>query len=106
MSKITTEHARAGGHSAAASKANAFSITVRFTPHLTKRIQLSNGNCRVEFPPDWHKLNGRKGGEETLASAESGAPRFKLGDHLLDVDVLTRLNFLPKHRHGFEKAKK
>ncbi len=106
MPKITDDHAKAGGHSAAASKANAFSTPPKRDEALTERILLSGGGYKVVFPPDWHKKNGRKGGEETLSSAESGAPRFKLGDHPLDVDVLTRLNFLPVHRHGFAKDKK
>lgn len=115
-SRITPEHTKAGGRSAATAKANVLPASnalkspfdvlrpdfKREEPLKTERTLTRHGTVRVEFPRDWHKKNGRKGAEETRASAESGAPRFKLGDYQLDVEVAERLNTLPSHRHGFK----
>ncbi len=120
MPKLTIENARDGGRAKAAARTKVIPPTTALKspfdvlkPGFKKdevpvasRTATAQGTERVEFPPNWHKKNGRKEGEETSAPAEKGAPWFKPGDHPLDVDVLTRLNFLPKHRHVFEKAKR
>ena len=112
MSKITVEHARDGGHSAAVSKANVLPASSTFKspfdvlykkneeapPPKTTRIRTSQGTI-VKFPDDWKRGDGQVRRRTTIASDEAGAPRFKLGDHQLDVEVAERLNALPSRRY-------